>query len=560
MRDRGDRHYGDGWLMQRYTRLLDWSVHHRLAAVAIGTGILAVSVASTTFLSFGFMPGEDANRILIAAELPPGSRLADMDKAGSEISKIAARHAEVTNVFVIGGRILAVAGGGEEVRKATLIVNLTDKAKRNLTQRQLEQAISAELQQLPDVRTWILKDNGERDASFVVSGPDNAAVTQTAARIASQMQQVPDLAHVVTNSALDRPELRFRPRPGVAAELGVSTEALSEAIRIATIGDISANLPKFNAGNRQVPIRVQLDEAARSDPRILESLKVMTAAGVAVPLVSVAAVEMGQGPSSIERFDRQRRVMITADLNGTDALARAVNAVLELPAAKEKPEGVTFKVAGDAEIMGEVFASFGLAMAAGVLMVYGVLVLLFGSFMQPVTILASLPFTIGGVIIALLVTGRPMSMPVIIGMLMLMGIVTKNAIMLVDFAIEEIARGVPRYVAIVDAGRKRARPIVMTTIAMVGGMLPSALAMGAGGEFRSPMAIAVMGGLIVSTMLSLVFVPAVFIVVDDLANFLWRGFGRFVGEADEEPANDNIVIRRALPAANRIEVPAEAAE
>ena len=346
----------------------------------------------------------------------------------------------------------------------------------------------------------------------------------------------------------------------MAAELGVSTEALSEAIRIATIGDISANLPKFNAGNRQVPIRVQLDEAARGDPRILESLKVMTAAGVAVPLVSVAAVEMGQGPSSIERFDRQRRVMITADLNGTDALARAVNAVMELPAAKEKPEGVTFKVAGDAEIMGEVFASFGLAMAAGVLMVFGVLVLLFGSFMQPITILASLPFTIGGVIIALLVTGRPMSMPVIIGMLMLMGIVTKNAIMLVDFAIEEIAHGVPRYVAIVDAGRKRARPIVMTTIAMVGGMLPSALAIGAGGEFRSPMAIAVMGGLIVSTMLSLVFVPAVFIVVDDMANFLWRGFSRFVGEADEEPANDNTGVRRARPAATQIEVHAEAAE
>ena len=225
--------------------------------------------------------------------------------------------------------------------------------------------------------------------------------------------------------------------------------------------------------------------------------------------------------------------MITADLNGTDALARAVNAVMELPAAKEKPEGVTFKVAGDAEIMGEVFASFGLAMAAGVLMVFGVLVLLFGSFMQPVTILASLPFTIGGVIIALLVTGRPMSMPVIIGMLMLMGIVTKNAIMLVDFAIEEIAHGVPRYVAIVDAGRKRARPIVMTTIAMVGGMLPSALAIGRRADFpfadghcrdgRADRVHDVVAGV----------GPAVFIVVDDLANFLWSGFGRFVGEADQ---------------------------
>ena len=213
-------------------------------------------MASTTFLSFGFMPGEDANRILIAAELPPGSRLADMDKASGDISKIVASHGEVMNVFVIGGRILAVAGGGEEVRKATLIVNLTDKTKRSLTQRQLEQAISAELQQLPDVRTWILKDNGERDASFVVSGPDNAAVTQTAARIASQMRQVPDLAHVVTNSALNRPELRFRPRPGVAAELG----------RIHG-GAVRGNPHRHYRRHQRQPAQVQRRQPPGSDPR-----------------------------------------------------------------------------------------------------------------------------------------------------------------------------------------------------------------------------------------------------------------------------------------------------
>jgi hydrophobe/amphiphile efflux-1 (HAE1) family protein len=551
MRDHGEEDSGDGWIMRRYTRLLDWTVHHRFVSVFFGMVIFAVSLLSALLLSFGFLPAEDTNRILIAAELPPGARLADMQKASEQMSAKMLKHAEVTNVFVIGGRILAAAGGGEEVRKATLIVNLTDKSERAVAQRELEQVISRELAALPDVRTWILKDNGERDMSFVVSGPDNDAVAHTAAGIASEMKRIPEISNVVVNSALDRPELRFRPRDAVAAELGVSTEALSEAIRIATIGDISANLAKFNAGNRQVPIRVQLDEAAREDRRILESLKVMTGGGTAVPLVAVAAIEVGQGPSSIERYDRQRRVMITAD-NASDALAGAVDKVLHLAAAEGKPESVTFKVAGDAEIMGEVFSSFGLAMGAGILMVFGVLVLLFGSFLQPITILASLPFTIGGVIIALLVTGRPMSMPVIIGMLMLMGIVTKNAIMLVDFAIEEIAHGVPRYTAIVDAGRKRARPIVMTTIAMVGGMLPSALAMGAGGEFRSPMAIAVMGGLILSTLLSLVFVPAVFIVIDDLGGLLWRIFGRFVGTADE-----NV---HSLPAAAGEGAAAKAAE
>jgi multidrug efflux pump subunit AcrB len=189
-------------------------------------------------------------------------------------------------------------------------------------------------------------------------------------------------------------------------------------------------------------------------------------------------------------------------------------------------------------MMSEIFASFGYAMGAGIMMVYSVLILLFGSFLQPLTILFSLPFSIGGAIFALLLAGKPFSFPVVIGVLMLMGIVTKNAIMLVDFAIEEIARGVPRYDAIVDAGRKRARPIVMTTIAMIGGMLPSALAWGSGGEFRAPMAIAVIGGLALSTLLSLIFVPAVFILLDDFGRVLWRFFGRFVGPVDEPPAEE----------------------
>jgi multidrug efflux pump subunit AcrB len=204
-----------------------------------------------------------------------------------------------------------------------------------------------------------------------------------------------------------------------------------------------------------------------------------------------------------------------------------------LPTAKTLPPGVEIRETGDVEIMSEVFASFAAAMGAGLMMVYGLLVLLFGSFLQPITILISLPLSIGGAIIALLITHKAMSMPVVIGILMLMGIVTKNAIMLVDFAVEEIGRGTPRTQALVEAGRKRARPIVMTTIAMAAGMFPSALGLGDGGGFRSPMAIAVIGGLIMSTMLSLVFVPAVFTVLDDLGRFTWRLFSRFVGDAEE---------------------------
>jgi multidrug efflux pump subunit AcrB len=199
------------------------------------------------------------------------------------------------------------------------------------------------------------------------------------------------------------------------------------------------------------------------------------------------------------------------------------------------PASVRLQPSGDAEIQDEVATGFMTAMGTGLMIVFGVLVLLFGSVAQPITILLSLPLSFGGVVLALLATGDSVSMPVYIGLLMLMGIVTKNAIMLVDFAVEEVAKGVPRFDAVIDAGRKRARPIVMTTLAMVAGMIPSAMAIGDGGEFRAPMAIAVIGGLLVSTVLSLVFVPSFFMVMDDIGNLIWLIFGRFIGPTDEPP-------------------------
>jgi multidrug efflux pump subunit AcrB len=446
-----------------------------------------------------------------------------------------------------------VLGGGAEVRKATLVVEYTHKSKRSLSQKELEAAILADFAAVPDIRSWVLNENGQRGLSLLVTGEDPKQVVDVAARLQSEMRQLPILQGVVSTAALERPEIRISPRNDLAADLGVSTDTIAETVRVATIGDVGANLAKFNVGDRQVPIRVQIEDRFRSDTGVLESLKVPTARGGAVPLAVVADIGFAQGPSGIDRYDRVRRVALEADLYGTDALGEAVQQVLNLPTARSLPPGVRIVTSGDAEIMEEVFSGFAIAMGAGVLMVYGVLVLLFGGFLQPITILFSLPLSFGGVVLALLVTGRPISMPVVIGMLMLMGIVTKNAIMLVDFAIEEMAKGVDRVTAIVDAGRKRARPIVMTTIAMAAGMVPSAMAVGDGGEFRSPMAIAVIGGLLVSTLLSLIFVPAVFLVMDDVSRFFSWMFGRFVGEVDEpeaapaEPAREREPQPRAAP-------------
>jgi multidrug efflux pump subunit AcrB len=304
---------------------------------------------------------------------------------------------------------------------------------------------------------------------------------------------------------------------------------------VATIGDVGPALAKFNAGNRVVPIRVLLEENARADPQVLEQIRVPSPRGVAVPLSALADVRFGEGPISINRYDRQRQATIDADYQAGTALSDAMDKVKALPVMKNPPPGITIREGGDAELLSDTKEGFGSAMRNGLLMVYVVLAILFGSLLQPMTILFSLPLSIGGAMIGLLLTDKPLSMPVAIGILMLMGIVTKNAIMLVDFAIEAMHAGVDRTTAIIEAGQKRARPIVMTTVAMAAGMMPSALGIGASGEFRSPMAIAVIAGLIASTFLSLVFVPAAFTITDDVGRLSWALFARFVsGETKVE--------------------------
>jgi hydrophobe/amphiphile efflux-1 (HAE1) family protein len=540
----------EGRLMRAYTQLVGWSVRHHFATVALGILIFAGSIGSFYLLPNGFLPQEDSGRTLLGLELPPGSRIEETKALTDKVARLIKERGDVKSVFVDGGRLL---GSGEEVRKATLVLNLVPKDERKLSQSQIQQEISRTLSAEPDIRFWFMEDDGQRQFQLVVSGRDGDAVNKVGADLTSQARRLPMIANVVSTAELDRPELRVYPKSELAAELGISTEAISEAVRIATIGDIGANLAKFDVGDRQVPIRVQLDEKARENRQLLEEIKVMTAAGAAVPLSAVANFEFGQGPTAIDRYDRTRRIVLGADLIGRTPLGDAVSAVKALPAAQGLPPGVEIKEFGAAEIMGEVFQSFGEAMGAGLMMVYAVLVLLFSSFLQPVTILFSLPMSIGGAIVALAVTSNPISLPVVIGILMLMGIVTKNAIMLADFAVELMRQGVPRNEAIVDAGRKRARPIVMTTIAMIGGMLPSALALDSGGEFRAPMAIAVIGGLISSTVLSLLFVPAVFATVDDISSLIWRLFGRFIGPPDE-PEEDAAPVAHsaALAAARRV--------
>jgi multidrug efflux pump subunit AcrB len=530
----------DGPVMRLYTRSVTWSVRYRFTTVAIGLLVFFASLWGATLLSTGFLPPPELSRSTLGIELSPGSQLADTQALTDRITDRLRDRIEVESVFVNGGKIPPVT---QEARKATLTVNYVPKSKRSLSQQQLEQAISEDLADIPDCRFWFFDNDGERPVTLIVTGDHPARVANVASELALQMRQIPQISNIVSTAAMSRPELRIYPRRELAVRLAVSTEGLSETIRVATIGDVGPALARYDAGDRVVPIRVLLEEHARTDQQVLEQLRVPSPRGVSVPLGALADIRFGEGPISISRYDRERQAKIEADLVGGAALSKASAAIWKLPIMNNLPPGITVREGGSAEHQAELFQEFGDAMRNGLTMVYALLAVLFGSLLQPLTILLSLPLSIAGAIVALLIANLAITTPVLIGILMLMGIVSKNAIMLVDFTVEAIHHGMERNAAIIDAGQKRARPIVMTTIAMVGGMAPSALGFGTGGEFRSPMAIAVIGGLLVATLLSLLFVPALFAIMDDFGSLCWRIFSRFVG-GDRSPS---IAVATAHP-------------
>jgi hydrophobe/amphiphile efflux-1 (HAE1) family protein len=519
-----------GRLLTAYVLVVTWSVRHYFVTVFVGLLLFAASIWSVTLLSNGFLPAQDSARSLLAIELPSGAQLSETEKVTEGIAARMRERPEIKSVFVDGGRTPQRAS---EVRRALLIINYTPRSDRATTQRELELAIGRQLDAVPDIRYWFTDENGLRAISLVVTGDDSLTVGNVASELANEMKPISLIANVTTDISLDRPELRIRPHTDLSVRLGVSTESLAETIRVATIGDVGPALATFNAGDRQVPIRVQLEARARADQQVIEQLRVpLLGRGGSVPLATIADLQFYQGPTSINRYDRERQATVAADLAGNSALGDVMQEIYALPVMKNLPAGIKVRGSADAENLEELGPGFAGAMRGGLMMVYAVLVLLFGSFLQPITILFSLPLSIGGAIVALLLTGKQLTIPVLIGIMMLMGIVTKNAILLVDFAVESVGHGMERDTAIIDAGRKRARPIVMTTVAMVAGMVPSALAYGAGGEFRSPMAIAVIGGLLVSTALSLIFVPAMFTLMDDIGHLASRLGKRVISSGD----------------------------
>jgi len=498
LRAKGQASHGEGWIMDRYMDLLRWTLRHRWVTV-VG-GMLALV---STFMLFGslpqsFQPERDQNEITVNVQMAPGTTLAQTEGSVRRVEEILKSQPEVRSVFArtrVGG--------------ATIQAMLSHDRER--TSGEVQRSVNPQLANVPDARaTFRSQFGGFRDLQLTLGGEDPAQLSQVANRIVQEMQGISELTAPRVGGDLVRPELIIRPRLDLAAELGVTTQALSQAIRVATIGEIDQNSARFSLADRQIPIRVALSQDSRSELSTIQNLPVQTTSGGSVPLKLVAEISLGAGPTRIERQNQARIINIGADFAPGVVSSDAWAKIRQLPSMRELPIGVREVVTGQNRWQMELVQNFIVAVIAGLLLVLAVLVLLYKRALPPLVNMGSLFLAPLGGVLMLSILGMPITLPVYIGLLMLIGIVAKNSILLIDFALEEMDRGVSKKEAILDAGHKRAQPIVMTTVAMCAGMVPTALALHGGGEFGQPMGWTVIGGLIVSTFLTLVLVPGTF--------------------------------------------------
>ncbi len=482
---------------------------HRIWMMGIGVLALLLTVTLFTSLPIEFFPQSNSDYTSVTIDMVPGTTIAQTETVADRVAALVRRQPEVDHVL-------------ENIREghARLFVTLRSDRQRKTTA--IERALTPTLQRIADARVSFQSlNNGAgsgtgRPISVMLSGSDSRLLEDTAATLVEQMRGIKDLVAPRISGDLKRPEVVVRPRLDLAATMGVSTSSLSQAIRIATMGEIDQNAAKFSLADRQIPIRVRLPETARRDIGSIENLPVQTANGGSVPLSRVAEISFGSGPTSIERYNQDRRVFIGADLAPGVVKSTATDRINALPIMQHLPQGVSNPPYGEDRWQTEMLDNISLAVPAGILLVLAVLVLLYHRTVSPMVNMGSLFLAPLGGLLALLLTGQPLSMPVFIGFLMLLGIVAKNSILLIDFAIEEMARGADKFSAIIEAGHKRAQPIVMTTVAMTAGMLPTALSFSGDNAWRAPMGTVVIGGLIVSTLLTLLIVPAAFSLADGL--------------------------------------------
>lgn len=514
----------DGPLMTRYLGWIHASLTRRKTTMFLASLFFIGALALVPLLPTSFLPPQDAGHSNITLELPPGTTLEQTTEMALQASDRLRAIPDVQHVFIAVGTASSSGGGSADITgagDAALTVDLVPRDQRERRQVEVEAQMREALRTLPGVRVNVGGDGSGEKLNIVLASDDGKLLERTANALEPQLRGLRGIGNVTSSSALQRPEIQMRPDFARAAELGVTSQEIADTLRMATYGEYSSQLGKINLSQRQVDVRVRMDTLLRDDLQSINQLRVTGRDGQ-VALASLGEISLGSGPAQISRLDRLRNVTLSIELNGRN-LGEVMAEASQLPAMRNLPPEVKPVEQGELQLMTELFGSFSVAMAIGVFCIYAVLVLLFHDFLQPATILSALPLSLGGALIALLVCNFSFSLPSVIGLLMLMGIVTKNSILLVEYAI--MARrdyGLGRYDALVDACHKRARPILMTTIAMGAGMLPTAMGMGEDPSFRQPMAVVVMGGLLTSTLLSLLVVPVIFTYVDDALEWFKR--------------------------------------
>ena len=511
LKSHGHAEHGGGWLMDRYMSTLQWTLANRWKTVAAGGAAFLLTIITATGIPplglkpipMTFQPTTNTDYSQIRIDLVPGATLRQTEAIADHVRNMLAAAPEVDKAFS------SINVGGANIY-------LTLKKKRAISSVDFEHRWATKLNSIADARVIFQSQqnsgpgNTGRDVTVTLGGDDPVLLNATANKVVEEMRALPELRAPRFNGDLLRPEITIKPRLDLAASMGVTTQALSQTIRIATLGDIDQNSAKFSLSDRQIPIRVALSEDSRRSLATIQNLPVPTASGGSIPLKVVADIGFGAGPVVIQRTNQTRRTSIGVDLAPGVVTSEGLAKIHALPAMKNLPEGVKELQLGNVKWQAELVLNFIIAVIAGVLLVFAVLVLLYQRVMPPFVNMGSLLLAPLGGLLALRITDNPVSMPVFIGLLMLLGIVAKNSILLVDFALEEMNKGVDKFTAIVDAGHKRAQPIVMTTVAMVAGMVPVSLSLTGDGAWRAPMGITVMGGLLLSTVLTLLIVPATF--------------------------------------------------
>jgi multidrug efflux pump subunit AcrB len=542
LKAKGHQSHGEGWVMDKYMSVLRWTLRHRWVPILGGGAAFALTMYLFMTIPQQFEPTINSDNSRVSIEMVPGTTIKQTEAVADRVAALINAQPEVSMAL-------------EAIREGRANIFITLKEDRERTSIEFERSLAPRLSQIPDARVSFASQSGGggtgRDISVMLTGSDPALLESTAAKLVEQMKTLSGLVVAPRVSAdMRRPEIIVKPRLDLAASLGVTTASLSQAIRIATIGEIDQNSAKFSLSDRQIPIRVMLPEGSRRDLSTIENLPVPTASGGSVPLSRVAEISFGSGPTTIQRYNQQRRIFVGADLAMTPEgkpviKSEADNAIKALPIMQNLPQGVSTEAAGSDKWQQELIVNFIVAVFAALLLVLAVLILLYKRIMSPLVNMGSLLLAPLGGLLALLIVGQPISLPVYIGILMLLGIVGKNSILLIDFALEEMDKGVDKFTAIMDAGHKRAQPIVMTTVAMAAGMVPTAISLSGDGAWRAPMGTVVIGGLIVSTVLTLLIVPASFSLADSFEKWLapkfsglltYRGAGDHGPEPKPQPA------------------------